>query len=297
MKYSILTGALLSATLMTPAFATDIKVEDFVGTITITDGNDGVDIVRNGKHSADYSETGETIMIDGGLSRKQRDKACKGGGLSWDLELNGRESKGNTRLKDYPEIRISVPRGSNLTINDSSVRLDSQVVLGVADLDLSGCFDASLGDADEIILDKSGSGDIAIGSVGSLTVDKSGAGDLEIEQADRFSLDQSGSGEVDIDRIDGPVEIEKSGSGDIEIGTIDGTFRIDKSGSGDVEVDSGTISDLSVHISGSGDIDIRAAVGDAYIRASGSSDVYVKSISGSVDSSVSGSSDFNRGDD
>ncbi|GLQ24406.1 hypothetical protein GCM10007853_22800 [Algimonas ampicilliniresistens] len=297
MKYSILTGALLSATLMTPAFATDITVEDFVGKITIIDGNDGVEVVRNGKQSADYRENGDTIIIDGGLSRKQRDKACKGGGLSWDLDFNGRESKGNTKLQDYPEIRISVPRGSDLTIRDSFVRLDSQLALGVADLHLSGCFDANLADADEIILEKSGSGEITIGTVGSLKIEKSGAGDLEIEKADRFSLDQSGSGEVEIDRVDGPVEIEKSGSGDIEIGYIDGILRIDKSGSGDVEVDGGTIPELSVHISGSGDVQVHAAVGDAYIRASGSSDIYVKSISGSVDSSVSGSADFNRGDD
>jgi len=297
MKYSILTGALLSATLMTPAFATDITVSDFAGKITIIDGNDGIEIVRNGEQSVDYRENGETIIIDGGLSSKQRDKACRGGGLSWDLDFNGRESTGSTRLRDYPDIRISVPRGSDLTIRKSFVLLDSQVALGVADLDLDGCFDANLGDADEIRLDKSGDGDIIIGSVGPLRVDKSGAGDLEIGKADRFSLDQSGSGEVEIDRVDGPVEIEKSGSGDIEIGYIDGILRIDKSGSGDVEVDGGTIPELSVHISGSGDVQVHAAVGDAYIRASGSSDIYVESISGSVDSSVSGSADFNRGDD
>lgn len=296
MKYSILTGALLSAALMNPAFATDITVRDFGGKITIVEGNDGVDIVRAGKHRADIDDSRDTILIDGNLSRKDRGKICNhNSGIR--LSFNGHDRWEEKALEDYPELIVSVPRGSNLTIEKSYVALHASVALGQADLDLGGCFDIELGDADDIILEKSGSGDITIGTVGSLTIDKSGAGDLEIDQADRFSLDQSGSGEVEIDRIDGPVEIEKSGSGDIEIGTLDGMLKIDKSGSGDVEVDSGTIPDLSVHISGSGDVQIYAAVGDAYIRASGSSDVYVKSISGSVDSSVSGSADFNRGDD
>jgi len=296
-KRAMILAALMTSAMVVPAAATDITIENFVGMVKIVDGNDGVEVVRQGDKPADYRDSRGDIFIDGGLSDRERNKACEGSGISWNLNFGGRGSEGNSRLEDYPELIISVPSGSSLTIRDSALQLDSQVDLGDADLDVSGCFDIKVASADRLTVDKSGSGEIEIGTVGMLKIEKSGSGDVEIGQASSFELDQSGSGDVDVDRVDGPVMIEKSGSGDIEIGSVDGKFSVDKSGSGDVEVQGGTISDLSIRNSGSGDVDINAAVGDAYVRASGSSDVYVKSISGSVDESTSGSSDFTRGDD
>lgn len=290
-------AALMTSAMVVPASAKDVTIENFVGMVTMVAGNDGVEVVRRGEDPADYREGRDEISIDGGLSDKDRNKACDGSSLSWNLDFGKRKSQGNTHLKDYPELIISVPNGSNLTIRNSSLHLDAQVELGAADLDVGGCFDLKIASADALTLDKSGSGEIEIGTVGTLNIDKSGSGDVEVDRANSFDLDQSGSGDVDVDRIDGPVTIEKSGSGDIEIGIIDGSFSVEKSGSGDVEVNGGTIPELSVRNSGSGDVDINAAVGDAYVRASGASDVYVKSISGSLDESTSGSSDFTRGDD
>lgn len=294
---SFILAALLTSAMVVPASATDITIKDFVGTITIVDGNDGLDVIRDGKKTIDFRDSGDDIFIDGGLSHKERSKACDGSGLSWNLDFGGRGSKGNTRLDDYPDIRLSVPEGSHLTIVDSSLELNSEIMLGDADLEIGGCFDTFIDGAETLRIEKSGSGEIEIGSAGRLDLSKSGSGDVDVGQTGQFDLDQSGSGEVEVDRVDGPMSIEKSGSGDIEVGMIDGELSVEKSGSGDVDIESGTVSKLSIRNSGSGDVDIHAAVGDAYVRASGSGDVYVKSISGTLDESTSGSSDFSRGDD
>jgi hypothetical protein len=290
-------AALLTSAMVVPAAATDITIKDFVGKITIVDGTVGLDVIREGETATNIRNTGDEIIIDGGLTRKERDKACHGPGMSWNLDFNGRGSEGNTRLDDYPDIRLSVPNGSNLVIVDSSLELQSGIMLGDADLEISGCFDTDIDGADTLRIEKSGSGEIEIGSAGTVEIDKSGSGDIDIGRAGRIELNQSGSGEVEVDRVDGPMSVEKSGSGDIEIGMIDGDLSVDKSGSGDVEVEEGAIPNLSIQNSGSGDVDIHAAVGDAYVRASGSGDIYVKSISGKLDESTSGSSDFSRGDD
>lgn len=294
---SFILAALLTSAMVVPASATDITIKDFVGTITIVDGTNGLDVIRDGKKSIDFRDNGDDIFIDGGLSQKARNKACDGSGMSWDLDFNGRGTKGNTRLDDYPDIRLSVPTGSNLTIVDSALNLNSEIMLDDADLEISGCFDTSIDGAETLRIEKSGSGDIDIGTAGTLDVSKSGSGEIEVGTTGRFDLDQSGSGEVEVDRVDGPMSIEKSGSGDIEVGVIEGDLSVEKSGSGDVDIEDGTILNLSIQNSGSGDVDIHAAVGDAYVRASGSGDVYVKSISGALDESTSGSSDFSRGDD
>jgi len=291
-------AALLTSAMVMPAAAADITIKNFVGQIDIIQGDDGVSVLDAGtKGGLDYSDSRGNIHIDGGLSRKERNKVCNGNGISFDLDWNGKRHTGDTRLKDYPELRISVPNGSNLIIRDSALYLDSQSHLGDADLDVQGCFDMKIDSAETLKLDKSGSGDIEIGRADSVDIEKSGSGDVELGRTARFNLEQSGSGDIEVDRVDGPVTIDKSGSGDIEIGEIDGDFEIDKSGAGDVEVNDGTVPSLRVNNSGSGDVDIDAAVGDAVVRASGSSDVYVKSVSGRVDVSTSGSSDFTRGDD
>lgn len=290
-------AALLTSAMVVPASATDITIQDFVGKVTIVTGTDGLEVVREGETSIKVRDSGDEIFIDGGLSHKERNKACDGSGMSWNLGFGGHESQGNTRLDDYPELIVSVPNGANLTITESSLLLDSQVELNDADLDVGGCFDLSVATVETLRLDKSGSGDIDIGSAGTISIQKSGSGDLDINQTGAFELGQSGSGDVDINRAQGPVSLEKSGSGDIDIGQIDGNLEVEKSGSGDVDIDGGTIATLSIQNSGSGDVDVNAAVGDAYVRASGSGDVYVKSISGRVDEATSGSSKFKRGDD
>lgn len=294
---ALLLAALLTSAMVAPASATDITIKNFVGKVTVIEGTDGLDVVRDGKEAIDFRDSSKDIYIDGGLNQKERDEACDGSGVSWNLDFGNRKSQGNTKLEDYPELLISVPNGSNLTIEDSALQLDAAVTLGDADIDVGGCFDLTLAEADSVRLMKSGSGDIEIGSARTIDIDKSGSGDVEIGDVDRFELEQSGSGDVDIDRINGAMSVEKSGSGDIDIGTIDGNFSVEKSGSGDIDLADGTVPKLTVRNSGSGDVDIYAAVGDAYVRASGSGDVYVKSISGDLDETTSGSSDFSRGDD
>lgn len=296
-KRASILAALMTSAMVVPASATDITIQDFVGTITIIEGTDGLEFIHAGKQPIDFRDSEDDIFIDGGLSQKARNKACAGPGLSWNLNFNGGGTKGNTRLEDYPDIRLSVPKGSNLTIIDSALDLNSDIMLGDADLEISGCFDTFIDGAKTLRIEKSGSGDIDIETAGTLDVSKSGSGEFEVGTTGRFDLEQSGSGDVEVDRVDGPMTIEKSGSGDIEVEMIAGDVRIEKSGSGDVDIESGTISDLSIQSYGSGDVDIYAAVGDAYVRTSGSGDVYVKSISGALDVSTSGSSDFRRGDD
>ncbi|MEL6686682.1 MAG: DUF2807 domain-containing protein [Pseudomonadota bacterium] len=298
MRAAVGYAVLLAAVLAVPADAMDVKIENFVGTVTLVKGNDGLDVVRRGSEgSLDFSTNGEAIHIDGGLSSKERNQACNYGGLSWDLSLNGRESKGNTRLRDYPELRISMPEGSSLEIDDSALELTSEVALGKVDLDVSGCFDISLQDTGDLTLNKSGSGEFEAGSVGKLDIDKSGSGDLTFESASAVYFDASGSGEFEIGDVDGPITIDKSGSGDVEIASANGDVRVEKSGSGDVEIDGGNIPELTINNSGSGDVDVNASVGDAKVNASGSGDIYIESIRDLLYESLSGSAELRRGDD
>jgi hypothetical protein len=297
MTQKFILAALMTSAMVVPASAASVTIQDFVGKVTIVTGTDGLDVVRDGKKPITIGGSADEIFIDGGLSQKARNKACGGSGMSWNLDFGGHKSDGNTRLDDYPELLISVPNGSDLTITESSLHLDSQVELNDADLGVGGCFDITIEAADTLRLEKSGSGDIEIGTAGTLTIEKSGSGELEIDQTGTFDLHQSGSGDVEIDSVDGAVSIEKSGSGNIDIGSLTGSLNVEKSGSGDIDISDGTIPNLSIQNSGSGDVEINADVDDAYVRASGSGDVYIQSISGRLDEATSGSSDFTRGDD
>ena len=298
MRPAICYAALLAAVLASPAGAMDIKIENFVGNVTLVEGNDGLDVVRRGEEGAlEVSTDGDVIHIDGGLTSKERNEACNYGGVSWNLSWNDRKSKGSTRLADYPELRISVPEGSNLKIKKSSILLTSDVDLGNVSLNISGCFDVNLQNTGDLDLDKSGSGEFEAARVGALDIEKSGSGDLSFVSADSVKLDVSGSGEFEIGDVNGSVRIEKSGSGDVDIDYINGDLRVEKSGSGDVEVRGGTIANLTIDNSGSGDVDVNAPVGDAQVNASGSGDIYIESIEDLLYESVSGSAKLRRGDD
>lgn len=298
MRAGIVYAALLATVLASPSFAADVTVKNFVGQITLIEGNDGLDVVKVGsKGDLEHSDRGEAILIDGGLSRKERGKACNGGSLSWDLDFNGKRSQYDRRLKDYPELLISIPAGSNLTIRDSYVWMNGEVDLNQADLSLSGCFDTQLGVIQDLGLELSGSGDFEADRVDHAVIEKSGAGDMEFKKVTRVQLEQSGAGDIEFGYVTESLSIDKSGSGDIDVDRADGVISISKSGSGDIDVKSGAVTDLRIENSGSGDVDIRTGVEEAKVYASGSGDVYIESVEGVLYQEVSGSADLNLGDD
>lgn len=298
MRAALAYAGLLAIVLVAPADAMDVKVENFVGKITLIEGSDGLDVISRGSEGdLEFSSNGEVIHIDGGLNSRERGEACNYGGISWDLNWNDKRTKGNTRLQDYPDLEISVPAGSNLTVDDSAVELTSAVSLGTVSLDVSGCFDIDLQDTGNLQIEKSGSGDFDAVRVGALDIEKSGSGDITIGSAMSLLFEASGSGEFEIGDIPGPVRIEKSGSGDVEIESVSGDVRVEKSGSGDVEINGGSVQQLTIGNSGSGDVDVNADVVDAHVTASGSGDIYIESISGVLHEQISGSADLRRGDD
>ncbi|MEM7730156.1 MAG: DUF2807 domain-containing protein [Pseudomonadota bacterium] len=299
MKSFHLLGGLLCAAAMLPAYAAsavDITVRDFAGAITLVEGSDGVEIVRRGRiGDLDYSDGDNAITIDGGLSDRQRHEVCKGPGGNWDLSIGNWNSKGDSRLEDYPEIVVSVPKGSDLTVRSSTMRLESEVDLGNANLKMSGCFDMVLRDLRNLSLEKSGSGDVEMGDAERVEIKKSGSGDVFMARVGSVELEQSGSGNIEVDRVLTSLRIEKSGSGDVEIAEANGRLDIDKSGSGDVTVDGGRLSEVVIDNSGSGDVEIDAPMEDADVSASGSGDIFLHSVSGVLHEDLSGAADLTLG--
>ncbi|MGB6229885.1 MAG: DUF2807 domain-containing protein [Litorimonas sp.] len=291
-------AAALLLSVAAPAVATDITVRNFSGTIEISEGPAGLEVVRQGSRGdLDYRQADGDIVIDGGLSKDDRKDVCNGPGGSWNLTIGNWNSSNDTRLEDYPHLAIRVPAGSDLDVEDSTLRLSSDVALGTAQLDIEGCFDTDLSDVDLLIVEKSGAGDLDVGNVGRFEIEKAGAGDIDAGIVDEFELEQSGAGDIMIELVTGRATIDKSGAGDVEIDEMDGDLTVEKSGAGDLDVGGGDVPNLTVRNSGAGDVDIDAAVGNAFIRASGAGDVFVESISGSLDESTSGAASFSRGDD
>jgi hypothetical protein len=84
-------------------------------------------------------------------------------------------------------------------------------------------------------------------------------------------------------------DLANSGCGDWKVADQNGPLRLGLSGSGDVHA--GTVAAADVHISGSSDVDMRAARGGLTAAVSGSGDVKVGTVNGLLRVRVGGSGD------
>ena len=269
----------LAASLLgSAAAAQDLTIRDFVGTVNITTGDASVSVTRDHKR-LDV----DGLDIDGGIDKPGRSGVCGSSG-GW---FGGSKK---TDIKDFAQLDITLPEGATLTIENSLIALDaSDTALSEADVELTGCLGASLGDVLDAKVAQSGSGSTELGRIGTLKLGKSGSGRVRIEDVGTLDLAASGSGDMDIGRIGVSGQIAKSGSADVGIGEAVGPLRLSMSGSGDAEVESGAITELTVSKSGSGRVDIGASVESAKIKASGSGDVRISSTPGSIEQATSGS--------
>lgn len=298
--------AALAATLAlsaAPASAAEIVIRDFVGKVSIMDGAPSVEVLRNAR-GLDIDEVGteDRFVIDGGIRKPSKEGVCdyKGGGLSFNLTINGRDyerSKWDKRLEDYPDLDIFVPEGSTLSIENSYVLLKATTALRQAKISKGGCLPIALGDVGELDASIAGSGNFSAHNVGTLSLSKSGSSDLVFETIGAATISASGSGDIEIGHVTQSADISKSGSGDIEIDQVDGDLAVAKSGSGDIEVDGGFIPELTIRKSGAGDVNIDADIGDGDVVSRGAGDVYIEAVRGSLSSKMSGSGDLKRGDD
>lgn len=256
-----------------PALATDIKIAEFIGEISVVEGKAGIEVIRAGKHNFERGQDGNDLYVFSDKDWNDIKSVCRN----------------RPSLADYPKLRISVPKGSNLFIDQGFVDLDVRTDLDRADLQLGGCFQTRLRDVNALYLDQSGMGDVEIGDTKTLDIRKSGRGGIKVASASQLFLDKSGTDDVCIGPVAGPVTIDRSGTGLVEIASVSGDVRIEQSGSGDVTIKGGRVADLDVNVSGSGDIKIDAPVRNAVVSASGSSKVDLKSVSGTVRKDTSGS--------
>jgi hypothetical protein len=118
------------------------------------------------------------------------------------------------------------------------------------------------------------------------------------------------TGSATIESTNGPIKIRASaldatigdvteasislqGSGDIEVGKVSNFFDARVSGSGSISAVSTQAAALS--IGGSGDIEVGATKGRVLARIYGSGDITTESIDGSVDVEINGSGEVNLG--
>lgn len=85
------------------------------------------------------------------------------------------------------------------------------------------------------------------------------------------------------------------GSGDINVGTVNGNLSMNVQGSGDVRVKNGSVNQLSANVMGSGDTRFDGEAIDANLSVMGSGDIDVEFVKNKPITSAMGSGDINVG--
>lgn len=232
------------------------------------------------------STEGDRVVIDGQL--RGRISSCNEGGAS----VRG---YGDMAAADLPRIIIRAPR--SISVDRSGAGSTEIAASEAVDLDFSGCGNATIGDtAGELNLDVAGSGQIRAGAARSLNADVAGSGEVTVGAvAEGADVDIAGSGSVTIASLNGSFSADGAGSGSVSVGGGAITdASIDLAGSGDVEIGA-TVQSLNVSIVGSGDVDVTQPVGSIDAEIAGSGSVSAPSVSGAVRREVFGSGEVNVG--
>jgi hypothetical protein len=196
----------------------------------------------------------------------------------------------------YPMIKLAIPDGKAVEIVSASSDID------VADLKLdleieSASSDITLETTEGKVFGDISSGDINItGHRGSITIEAKSS-DIRLVDIEGEIDAGTASGDIDIEKVKGPTRAYTA-SGDGRLYDIDGDIDIEAA-SGDIEVNSTTGSIKARAVSGDirldgltdkdGAYDVQSVSGDIYmtITRGFAGDVTIKSVSGSINSSMS----------
>lgn len=273
-----------------------VRIDNFAGEIEIVEGASlSAETIRPGAHAAPQI-TGQdgVLLIDGGI--EPRRWRCHGGRFihTDDTMRVGPSRREAVQFEELARVRITVPEGTSLVIEDSIIR-GSSGDLGSLDLsaDHCGSFQAgAIGGQARIAL--SGSMDVTTAHItGAADIETSASGDVRIGDAASLSAALSGSGDVAAGDVAGPIEASLSASGDFSAGSAT-QADVSASGSGDVTLGS-VAGRLAARLSASGDLE----AGDAGVLdavTTGSGDIGIGDAPGGISFRSGASGSLNAGD-
>jgi DUF4097 and DUF4098 domain-containing protein YvlB len=164
------------------------------------------------------------------------------------VELNGgRDAEISVRLPEdasgwsflgnryaYIDLRLQVPDGLPLVVNDSSGDLEIEGVGALELKDSSGDIDVENSAGPVTIQDSSG--DIYLADIsGDVTVRSDSSGDIEGRDiGGSLRVESDSSGDIDFSHVNGDFIVERDSSGDIIADTVNGDFRVLRDGSGEI---------------------------------------------------------------
>lgn len=265
-----------------------IDLSDLKATVIINVVDGGATTVsvkeRGESFPVDIEENGDTLFVHGAepLKKDAYRSLYKGGWGGYDGDRMA------DYLSDYPVITITMPAGTDVTLQKSIMRVSAGDGLG--DLEIGkGIIGGTVGNVQSADIRLSSSEDIQLGMVqGSLKATLSGSGDFTAEDAGQGDFVLSGSGDVTMGKIVGDASFVLSGSGDVEARDIGGAAEFLLSGSGDIAARA-IGSGLNATLSGSGDVDVDDIGGPVIVTVSGSGDVAGGDVKGGAEMRVSGS--------
>lgn len=194
--------------------AGEVDLVNLVGTFEIVVGGPDVSVVISGRpeelKDIDVTVSGNVLRV--ASSKRHRD-----------IEDDA---------KDYALFKISVPKGTNLSVE----RMIGQATVGDVQGDLkfsATSVKATIGAMKSAELRIPGSGKIRLGEVtGALAVKVSGSGTVDTASADSADVSISGSGDVNMHDIRHGLTSAISGSGDISAESVNGPVDARIAGSG-----------------------------------------------------------------
>lgn len=294
---SLLTGAVVAAALTIPVLTVpaaageagwingswqtydtrSLKLEDVVGTVRI-------DVKDSGPMAIQISGVPERVkrvhVRQHGSLLKVESEAV--GGV-WDWQHWFDFSWANVNKPDQLQIRITVPRGAPVNVEETAGNVTIGNTMGPLKFSVSGYTESTVGNVSEANLDMAGSGKLTVGNVtGKVDIDTAGSGNIRVGDAGWVNADIAGSGSISTGNVRGGIDVDIAGSGSFSAASVQGRFSASIAGSGSVNVGGGEANPFKVEIMGSGNVSFGGMAVNPDIDAMGSGNVRIKAYRGSL---------------
>jgi hypothetical protein len=287
-------GAAVAALLILPAWAGEdwvtwpqrtfggahtLRVDDFVGTLNVSVSNGGpiAVSVSGTKERINHVEIhggGESVLIEG-----QNDETV------WDWKNWFNFADYGRSKPDQLVVKVSVPRGTAISIDDMVGRADIGDTMGPLKFEASAT-QSKIGKVSSAKISLAGTGRIDIAAVaGPLNLDIAGSGKVTVGATQSVKADIAGAGDTALGPIAGGLDVDIAGSGDISASRVNGPVKVDIAGSGSVNVADGLADPLSVDIMGSGNFTFGGLAVNPKVSSFGSGTVKIKAYKGHMSSS------------